>query len=209
MGQEARQYDGFGPKLQIESGNPVMGTPGRSAFSLMSTTDSNVKFVQAHTESGLTKFYSEGVMQFEAGSHPTIASNSASAFAFIAHKGNFSVNADKAEVKLSGKQIILEASREIVIQAPKIRIGYEVENKTKDIKIIGQMVDIKTKKGNLAEVLGTSSYLKSFAGTLVADKALDFATAITGVSLSPVTVDLDLIKSEVEKNTEAIQKLIN
>ena len=57
--------------------------------------------------------------------------------------------------------------------------------------------------------MGTSSYLKSFAGTLVADKALDFATAITGVSLSPVTVDLDLIKSEVEKNTEAIQKLIN
>ena len=50
------------------------------------------------------------------------------AFAFIAHKGNFSVNADKAEVKLSGKQIILDASREIVIQAPKIRIGYEEKN---------------------------------------------------------------------------------
>ena len=93
-------------------------------------------------------------MQFEAGSHPTIASNSASAFAFIAHKGNFSVNADKAEVKLSGKQIILEASREIVIQAPKIRIGYEVENKTKDIKIIGQMVDIKQKKEILQKFWG-------------------------------------------------------
>ena len=47
MGQETRYFDGFGPKLQIESGNPVMGTPGRSAFSFMSTTDSNVKFVQS------------------------------------------------------------------------------------------------------------------------------------------------------------------
>ena len=186
MGQEARQYDGFGPKLQIESGNPVMGTPGRSAFSLMSTTDSNVKFVQAHTESGLTKFYSKGVMQFEAGSHPTIASNSASAFAFIAHKGNFSVNADKAEVKLSGKQIILEASREIVIQAPKIRIGYEVANKTKDIKIIGQMVDVKTKKGALAVLLGTSSFLKSFAGTAVSGNALAIAAEATGISISVI-----------------------
>ena len=209
MGQEARQYDGFGPKLQIESGNPVMGTPGRSAFSLMSTTDSNVKFVQAHTESGLTKFYSEGVMQFEAGSHPTIASNSATAFAFIAHKGNFSVNADKAEVKLSGKQIILEASREIVIQAPKIRIGYEVENKTKDIKIIGQMVDIKTKKGNLAEVLGTSSYLKSFAGTMVADKALAYAAEVSGISLSSVIGDVGENVADIAENALDIQKLIN
>lgn len=209
MGQEARQYDGFGPKLQIESGNPVMGTPGRSAFSLMSTTDSNVKFVQAHTESGLTKFYSEGVMQFEAGSHPTIASNSASAFAFIAHKGNFSVNADKAEVKLSGKQIILEASREIVIQAPKIRIGYEVENKTKDIKIIGQMVDIKTKKGNLAEVLGTSSYLKTFANTLVDDKALAFAAEVSGISLSSVIEDVGENVKDIADNALDIQKLIN
>jgi len=209
MGQEARQYDGFGPKLQIESGNPVMGTPGRSAFSLMSTTDSNVKFVQAHTESGLTKFYSEGVMQFEAGSHPTIASNSASAFAFIAHKGNFSVNADKAEVKLSGKQIILEASREIVIQAPKIRIGYEVENKTKDIKIIGQMVDIKTKKGNLAEVLGTSSYLKSFAGTFVSDKALAYAAEVSGISLSSVIGDVEENVKDIADNALDIQKLIN
>ena len=209
MGQEARQYDGFGPKLQIESGNPVMGTPGRSAFSLMSTTDSNVKFVQAHTESGLTKFYSEGVMQFEAGSHPTIASNSASAFAFIAHKGNFSVNADKAEVKLSGKQIILDASREIVIQAPKIRIGYEVENKTKDIKIIGQMVDIKTKKGNLAEVLGTSSYLKSFAGTFVSDKALAYAAEVSGISLSSVIGDVEENVKDIADNALDIQKLIN
>ena len=30
MRQETRCFDGFGPKLQIESGNPVMGTPGRS-----------------------------------------------------------------------------------------------------------------------------------------------------------------------------------
>ena len=209
MGQEARQYDGFGPKLQIESGNPVMGTPGRSAFSLMSTTDSNVKFVQAHTESGLTKFYSEGVMQFEAGSHPIMTSNNATAFAFIAHKGNFSVNADKAEVKLSGKQIILEASREIVIQAPKIRIGYEVENKTKDIKIIGQMVDIKTKKGNLAEVLGTSSYLKSFADTMVADKALAHAAEVSGISLSSVIEDVGENVKDIADNALDIQKLIN
>ena len=175
MAQETRCFDGFGPKLQIESGNPVMGTPGRSAFSIMSTTDSNVKFVQAHTESGLTKFYSEGTMQFETGSHPKMVSSNATAFAFIAHKGDYMVNAEKGAVRISGKQIVLEASREIVIQSPKIRIGYENANKTKDVKIIGQEVDIQTKKGSLANVLMTSSFLKTFDGSLIADIAFDKA----------------------------------
>ena len=172
MGQESRVFDGYGPKLQIETGNPVMGTPGRSAFSIMSTTDSNVKFVQAHTESGLTKFYSEGTMQFETGSHPKMVSSNATAFAFIAHRGDFAINADKGAVRVEAKQIVLDASREIIIQSPKIRIGYEEENKTKDVKIIGQEVDIKSKKGSLADALLSSTMIKTFTGTLVSDLAI-------------------------------------
>ena len=179
MGQETRCFDGFGPKLQIESGNPVMGTPGRSAFSFMSTTDSNVKFVQAHTESGLTKFYSEGTMQFEAGAHPTMPSG-ITAFSFISHKGDFTVIAENGAVRIGGKQIVLEASREIVIQSPKIRIGYEEENRTKDVKIIGQDVDIKSKKGSLADALLSSTMIKTFTGTLVSDLAI-------AASASPVS----------------------
>ena len=186
MGQESRCFDGFGPKLQIESGNPVMGAPGRSAFSFMSTTDSNVKFVQAHTESGLTKFYSEGTMQFETGSHPKMVSSNATAFAFIAHRGDFAINADKGAVRVEAKQIVLDASREIIIQSPKIRIGYDIENKTKEIKIIGQEVDIQTKKGSLADALMTSSFLKTFDGTLISDLAL-------AASGSPVSAAISLL----------------
>ena len=186
MAQETRVFDGYGPKLQIETGNPVMGTPGRAAFSLMSTTDSNVKFIQAHTESGLTKFYSEGTMQFEAGSHPKMVSNNATAFAFIAHKGDCTVNADKGAVRISGKQIILDASREIVIQSPKIRIGYEEENKTKDVKIIGQEVDIKTKKGSLADALLSSTMIKAFTGTLISDLAISASASPIASAVSSI-----------------------
>ena len=185
MAQETRCFDGFGPKLQIESGNPVMGTPGRSAFSFMSTTDSNVKFVQAHTESGLTKFYSEGFMQFEAGAHPTMSSV-ITAFKFEAHKGDFVINANKGAVRVEAKQIVLDASREIIIQSPKIRIGYDIENKTKEIKIIGQEVDVKAKKGNLADILMTSSFLKTFDKTLISDLAL-------AASGSPVSAAISLL----------------
>ena len=186
MGQESRFFDGYGPKLQIETGNPVMGTPGRSAFSIMSTTDSNVKFIQAHTESGLSKFYSEGFMQFEAGSHPKLASNDGTAFAFIAHRGDYMVNAEKGSVRVSAKQIVLDASREIIIQSPKIRIGYENVNKTKDVKIIGQDVDIKTKKGSLADALLSSTFVSSFKGTLIEDLAL-------AASGSPVSAAVSIL----------------
>ena len=59
-----------------------------------------------------------------------------------------------------------------MIQAPRIRIGYEQEHKTKDIKILGQSVDVKSQKGNLADILQTSSFLKTFIGSPVFDLAL-------------------------------------
>ena len=178
MAQETRTTDIFGPKLVIETGNPQMGSAGRTAFAMQSTTDEGIRFIQSLSESGMSKIMSEGMLQVETGAS-SLVNDDQTTFQFIAHKGDFSVNADKGHVRISGKQIILEASREIVIQSPKIRIGYEQEHKTKDIKILGQSVDIKSQQGTLADALMSSSFLKTFQGTLVADLALKF----TGSSL--------------------------
>ena len=107
MAQETRTTDIFGPKLVIETGNPQMGSAGRTAFTMQSTTDKGIRFIQSHSESGMS-----------------------------------------------------------------IRIGYEQEHKTKDIKILGQSVDVKSQKGNLADILQTSSFLKTFMGSPVFDLAL-------------------------------------
>jgi|TARA_X000001382_G_C3113181_1_gene160627 hypothetical protein len=171
MAQETRTTDIFGPKLVIETGNPQMGSAGRTAFTMQSTTDEGIRFIQSHSESGMSKIMSEGMLQVETGAS-SLVNEDQTTFQFIAHKGDFAVNADKGHVKISGKQIVLEASLEVVIQAPRIRIGYEQEHKTKDIKILGQSVDIKCQKGNMADVLGTSSFLKTFQGTFVTDLAL-------------------------------------
>lgn len=171
MAQETRTTDIFGPKLVIETGNPQMGSAGRTAFTMQSTTDEGIRFIQSHSESGMSKIMSEGMLQVETGAS-SLVNEDQTTFQFVAHKGDFAVNADKGHVKISGKQIVLEASLEVVIQAPRIRIGYEQEHKTKDIKILGQSVDIKCQKGNMADVLGTSSFLKTFQGTFVTDLAL-------------------------------------
>lgn len=171
MGQETRTTDIFGPKLLFETGNPQMGSAGRTAFSMQSTTDEGIRFVQSHSESGMSKIMTEGLLQVETGAS-SLVNDDQTTFQFVAHKGDFAVNADKGHVKIFGKQIVLEASLEVVIQAPKIRIGYEQEHKTKDIKILGQSVDVKSQKGNLADILQTSSFLKTFIGSPVFDLAL-------------------------------------
>ena len=171
MAQETRTTDIFGPKLVIETGNPQMGSAGRTAFTMQSTTDEGIRFIQSHSESGMSKIMSEGMLQVETG-ESSLVNDDQTTFQFIAHKGDFAVNADKGHVKIFGKQIVLEASLEVVIQAPRIRIGYEQEHKTKDIKILGQSVDVKSQKGNLADILQTSSFLKTFIGSPVFDLAL-------------------------------------
>jgi len=171
MGQETRTTDICGPKLLSETGNPQMGSAGRTASTMQSTTDEGIRFVQSHSESGQSKIMTEGLLQVETGAS-SLVNDDQTTFNFIAHKGDFAVNADKGFIKIYGKQITLEASLEVVIQAPRIRIGYEQEHKTKDIKILGQSVDVKSQKGNLADILQTSSFLKTFIGSPVFDLAL-------------------------------------
>ena len=183
--QESRHFDVFGPKLIIETGNPQMGMPGRDAFKMMSTTDQGIRFVQSHTESGMSKYMTEGSLQVEVGDS-SLVNNDQTTFQFITHKGDFAVNADAGHIKIYGKAITIEASEQLVLQSPKIQLGYEQEFKTKDIKIMGQSVDLKSIRGGLADVLGTSSLLKTFLGTPILDKVLQIsgnpvASTVTGL----------------------------
>src|SRR5210317_1069804 len=162
MGQESRTYDVFGPKLVIETGNPQMGSPGRDSFKMMSTTDSGIRFVQSHTESGMSKIMSEGSLQIEVGDSDLVNPEQTT-FQFVSHKGDFAINVDGGHIKIYGKAITIDASEQLVMQSPKIQIGYEEEHKTKDIK---------AQKGTLADILLTSSFLKMFEGTLIEDLAL-------------------------------------
>jgi len=171
MGQETRTTDILGPKLTIETGNPQMGMPGRDSFKLLSTTDTGIRFIQAHTESGMSKIMSEGSLQIEVGDSDLVNPEQTT-FQFVSHKGDFSINVDGGHIKIYGKAITIEASEQLVMQSPKIQIGYEEEYKTKDIKVLGFNVDIKSQKGTLADILMTSSFLKMFKGTLIEDLAL-------------------------------------
>ena len=176
--QETRITEVFGPKLIVETGNQEMSMSGREAFCIKSVTDSGLKFIQSHTESGLTKLKTEGTWFFEAAGHKSLAGQDGiTAFEFLAHRGDVSFDAAKGHIKMEAKQIVLDASKEIVLQAPRIRIGNADGNSTKEILIISQEVNIKAKKGNIADLLLQSSFLKSFSGSFISDVAFNMSSA--------------------------------
>ena len=106
MGQESRTYDVFGPKLVIETGNPQMGSPGRDSSKMMSTTDSGIRFVQSHTESGMSKIMTEGSLQVEVGDSDLVNPEQTT-FEFVSHKGDFAINVDGDILRFMGKQSLL------------------------------------------------------------------------------------------------------
>jgi hypothetical protein len=153
----------FGPKLVLETGNQLMGMSGKTSFCLQSTTDAGVRFVQAHTESGNTKIMTEGCLLIEAGEKGKCLDD----IVFVSHGSGMSFSADAGTYRVSAEQIVLQADKEIVIDAPSIRIGSQDANGTKDITIAAKNVNADAKGGNIGDTLGTSNLMEIFSGGIL------------------------------------------
>jgi len=153
----------FGPKLVLETGNQLMGMNGKTSFCMQSTTDAGVRFVQAHTESGNTKIMTEGCLMIEAGEKGKCLDD----IVFIANGSGMSFSADAGTYRVSAEQIVLQADKEIVIDAPSIRIGSQDANGTKDITIAAKNVNADAKGGNIGDTLGTSNLMEIFSGGIL------------------------------------------
>lgn len=164
----------FGPKLVLETGNQLVGMSGKTSFCMQSTTDAGVRFVQAHTESGNTKIMTEGCLMIEAGEKGKCVDD----IVFISNTGGMSFSADAGTYRVSAEQIVLQADKEIVIDAPSIRIGSQDANGTKDIIIAAKNVDADAKGGNIGDILGTSNFMEIFSGGILGG----LAAAIAGIA---------------------------
>jgi len=164
----------FGPKLVLETGNQLMGMNGKTSFCLQSTTDAGVRFVEEHTESGNTKIMTEGCLTIEAGEKGKCLDD----IVFISNSGGMSFSADAGTYRVSAEQIVLQADKEIVIDAPSIRIGSQDANGTKDITIAAKNVNADAKGGNIGDTLGTSNLMEIFSGGLLGG----LAAAVAGIA---------------------------
>ena len=166
MSQENYCQEIFNQQLIVEASGHVVGLPGKVAYSLLSATKDGVKYNQTLSEgSGLSRVYAEKTLQVECGFKNKENEHS---YKLVVHKGNCDINADRGKLLQKAKQITLQASEEIVLQAPKIRIGYDQPGSTDEVLIYGKKVHVDEKglkKGNIAELLKKSSMFKAFASS--------------------------------------------
>ena len=153
----------FGPKLLQETGNQSVGMLGKTSSCMQSTTDAGVRFVQAHTESGTSKIMTEGCLVIEAGEKGKCLED----IVFVANSSGMSFSADAGTYRVSAEQIVLQADKEIVIDAPSIRIGSQDANGTKDITVAAKNVNADAKGGNIGDTLGTSNLMEIFSGGIL------------------------------------------
>ena len=160
---ESRVLDVFGPNFLIET-NGAVGVAGQLKYQLYSKTNSDVVYQQALYENGLSSIYAEQTLEIQAGIKNK--SNEVSLVA-MAHHGDVAVNADNGMIRIKGRNVCIDATNQLTLQANKIQIGHIQPGKTQDFQVTSTRVDLGSpKRGNMCKVLKTCATTLSFAKSL-------------------------------------------
>ena len=160
---ESRVLDVFGPNFFIET-NGAVGVGGQLKYQLYSVTNDGVVYQQALYDSGLSAIRAEKTLEIQTG-----IKNKANdvSFTLMSHNGDVAVNADNGMVRIKGRNICIDATNQLTLQANKIQIGHVQPGKTQDFQVTSTRVDLgKPKRGNMCKVLKTCATTLSFAKSL-------------------------------------------
>ena len=187
---ESRVLDVFGPNFLIET-NGAVGVAGQLKYQLYSVTDDGVVYQQAlYGGNGLASIRAEKTLEVQTG-----IKNKASdvSFTLMTHHGDVAVNADNGMVRIKGRNICIDATNQLTLQANKIQLGYVQPGKTQDFQVTSTRVDLgRPKRGNMCKVLKTCATTLSFAKSLtpfsgggiagIAAGALAGGTPVSGIA---------------------------
>tara|TARA_B100000287_G_scaffold293284_1_gene276628 strand:- start:981 stop:1856 length:876 start_codon:yes stop_codon:yes gene_type:complete len=170
MANESRVIDCFGPNLVIESNGPV-GLGGAIAYQLYATTDKDrAKWQQALHASGLSTMEASHGLEIQTGKKNKKGDIS---FIAMAHNGDVCLNANSGWIRIKGKNIVLDATNELLLQGKSIVIG-NADKTTATTEILGKKVSINASKEvkivNSKRITRKSGniFLKSSAGNVAA-----------------------------------------
>ena len=149
-GNEARVLDVFGPNFLIETNGPV-GVGGGIAYQIYSVNDKDYVWQQALHQSGLATMEADGSLQIQTGYKNKEGDVS---YVAMAHNGDMAITAENGWVRIYGKNIVLEAANELVLQGAKVTVG-NVDNTTQETRILGQEISIGSNETRIVEVVGS------------------------------------------------------
>ena len=161
---ESRVLDVFGPNFLIET-NGAVGVAGQLKYQLYSVTDDGVVYQQAlYGGNGLASIRAEKSLEVQTGIKNK--GNDIS-FTLMTHHGDVAVNADNGMVRIKGRNICIDATNQLTLQANKIQLGHVQPGKTQDFQVTSTRVDLgRPKRGNMCKVLKTCATTLSFAKSL-------------------------------------------
>jgi len=153
MANESRVLDSFGPNLVIETNGPV-GVAGPLAYQLYSTTEKGATWQQALHGSGLATMEASDRLEIQTGRKNKKGSIS---FIAMAHHGDVCLNANSGWVRIKGKNIVIDATNQLLLQGKHITVG-NADKTTSDTQIIGRRIDINGSKE--VKITGSSKITK-------------------------------------------------
>ena len=160
---ESRVLDVFGPNFFIET-NGAVGVGGQLRYQLYSVTGNGDVYQQALYENGTSTIRADKTLEIQSG-----IKNKANdvSFTLMTHHGDVAVNADNGMVRIKGRNICIDATNQLTLQANKIQLGYVQPGKTQDFQVTSTRVDLgRPKRGNMCKVLKTCATTLSFAKSL-------------------------------------------
>ena len=164
--KESRQLEIFGGKLLFETGATDAANPGPAAYVMESQTSDKLKYSQSfHEGSGLARVSADKTLQIESGAR---SDKNDAGFVLNVHNGNSIINTQNGNISIAGKNITIQAHNELVLQAPKVRIGFSEQGKTSKVNIIGSQIFLEA--GSLCKLRNKilySNVFAAFAGSYV------------------------------------------
>ena len=153
MANEARVLDSFGPNLVIETNGPV-GVGGALAYQLYSTTEKGAKWQQALHGNGLSTMEASHTLEIQTGKK-----NKSGRVSFIAmaHHGDVCLNANSGWVRIKGKNIVIDATNQLLLQGKHVMIG-NADKTTSDVQLLSRKIEINASKE--VKVTGASKISK-------------------------------------------------
>ena len=141
MANEARVLDSFGPNLVIETNGPV-GVGGALAYQLYATTEKGAKWQQALHGNGLSTMESSHGLEIQTGKKNKKGDIS---FIAMAHHGDVCLNSNSGWIRIKGKNIVLDATNELLLQGKHVTIG-NADKTTSDVQLLSRKIEINASK---------------------------------------------------------------
>jgi len=143
-----RDVDSRSKSFKIDVNNPQEGQSGPEMFKIIGETPDGSIFTQSLAANGLLRITNEGTTEIVGGSKNEPDGVD---IRIYASKGSITINADKGNLQLKGKDIFIETPGTFSVLAQKIQLGNDMTRSVNvqgfDVQLKAQDTNIKTKGG--------------------------------------------------------------